>query len=174
MTPQVPALEIFCRCIIIYSFVLFVLRLSGKRQIGQMTPFDLVLLLLISNAVQNAMTGPDTTVVGGMIAAATLVVMNLFTSKTVLRSKLFRRWLQGNPTILINHGHLITAHLQQENISQDELLQALREHGVARVEDVRLAVLEVDGSISVVKQEDLVLEHASRPHHRIRFIRHSG
>lgn len=171
---HVPVLNIFIRSTAVYCFVLVLLRLSGKRHIGQMTPVDLVLLLLISNAVQNAMTGPDTSLLGGVVAAGTLLLTNWLLFKTMRHSPFFRRWLEGTPTLLINNGQIIQAHLDREGIDHDEMLQALRAHGVATIQDVRLAVLEMDGTISVVKNEDITSEHPSRPYHRIKYIRHNA
>jgi uncharacterized membrane protein YcaP (DUF421 family) len=146
-------IDIALRTAIIYSFILVLLRVGGKRQIGQMTPLDLVLLLLISNAVQNAMTGPDTSLMGGVVAAGTLLLVNVVLSRTMDRSRFFRSWLEGTPTILINHGLLLKDHLVRENINDDELMQALRAHGAPTIQDVRLAVLERNGSISVIKYD---------------------
>ena len=165
-------LEIAFRSAIIYLVVLLGLRLTGKRQVGQMTPFDLVLLLLIANAVQNAMTGPDTSLTGGLVAAATLLAMNTLVTRVVWRSRAARHLVEGTPTLLIHNGKLLQEHLTKERISAQDLHQALREHGVTRVEDVSLAVLEIDGSISVLKNDDMPT--VGRPHHRIRFLRKKG
>lgn len=166
--------EIIIRCLIVYLFILFAFRLFGKRQIGQMTPLDLVLLLLLSNAVQNAMTGPDTSIQGGLVAAATLLLLNFLLNTLLFKSKWARKLLEGSPTLLINNGKILAQNLKHEQLTQNEVLQALREHGVARVEDVRIAVLELDGSISVVRHDDLVEGHSSRPHHRVRILKHQG
>ncbi len=161
-------IEIAIRAAIIYFVVLIGLRLTGKREVGQMTPFDLVLLLLIANAVQNAMTGPDTSVTGGIVAAATLLVMNVLVTRLVWRNRKIRQVVEGSPTLLIRHGKILKDHLDKEKISIESLRQALREHGVADMADVNLAVLEIDGSISVLKNEDMPA--VSRPHHHVRFL----
>lgn len=160
-------LEIVLRTAIIYAAVLVGLRLTGKREVGQMTPFDLVLLILIANAVQNAMTGPDNSVTGGLVAAGTLLLMNFLMSRLVFRNRKIGRFVEGSPAILVRDGQLLQNNLDQERITADELLQALREHGVPRTEDVSLAVLEIDGSISVLRNDELPLKE--RPHHRFRF-----
>lgn len=165
-------LEIALRTAIIYGVVLLGLRLTGKREVGQMTPFDLVLLLLIANAVQNAMTGPDTSLTGGLVAAATLLAMNTLVTRVGWRSRKFRHLVGGTPTLLIHQGKVLQEHLTKERISAEDLQQALREHGVTRVEDVSLAVLEIDGSISVLKNDEMPA--VTRPHHRIRFLRKKG
>jgi uncharacterized membrane protein YcaP (DUF421 family) len=160
-------LEIAARTAVIYLAVVIGLRLTGKREVGQMTPFDLVLLILIANAVQNAMTGPDTSVTGGIVAAGTLLLLNFLVSRFVFRNRRLRRVVEGTPTILIHNGQLIQKNLASEHLDPDEILQALREHGVPRIEEVGLAVLEIDGSISVLRKDEL--PPIERPHHRFRF-----
>jgi len=161
-------LSIVLRTAVIYAVVLLGVRLSGKREVGQMTPFDLTLLLLLSNAVQNAMTGPDTSLLGGVVAACTLLLMNYFVAETSGVNRRFRRFIQGQPTLLIHDGQIISAHLAKEHISADELHRALREHGIADYKDVALAVLEVDGSISCLKYDDLA--PTAHTHLRRRFL----
>ncbi len=146
---------IVMRTAVIYTVVLLGVRLSGKREVGQMTPFDLTLLLLISNAVQNAMTGPDNSLIGGIVAAATLLVMNYFVADVSGLSRRFRRVVEGQPSLLIHDGQVMTEHMAKERVSKDELDRALREHGIASPHDVALAVLEVDGSISCLKYDEI-------------------
>ena len=134
-------LEIALRTGVIYCLVLVGIRISGKREVGQMTPFDLVLLLLLSNSVQNAMTGPDTSLARGAIAATTLLVLNYLVAD-----------VSG---LLVHDGEVIESHMAKEHVSMDELERALREHGVATYKEAALAVLEVDGSISVLKYDDI-------------------
>lgn len=147
--------EIVLRTAAIYAVVLVGVRLSGKREVGQMTPFDLTLLLLISNAVQNAMTGPDMSLAGGVVAAATLLIMNYFVAELSGGNRRFRRFVQGQPTLLIHDGQVLAAHMAKEHVSMDELQRSLREHGIASSNDVALAVLEVDGSISCLKYDEI-------------------
>src|SRR5580765_5704683 len=161
-------LQIVLRTGVIYLLVLIGVRLSGKREVGQMTPFDLTLLLLLSNSVQNAMTGPDTSLIGGGIAALILLTLNFLLAEVSGINRRFRKMIQGSPTLLIHNGQCITTHMAKEHISMDELERALREHGVACAADAALAVLEVDGSISVLKYDD-VPDHA-RPQKRLKFL----
>ena len=142
--------SIVLRTVIVYVALLLGLRLAGKREMGQMTPFDLVVILLIANAVQNAMVGPDTSVTGGLIAAGVLIVGNYGVAEGRERLPWLRRAVEGTPTLLINDGKLVREHLRREGLDEDEVLMAIREHGVADVKDVRMAVLETDGSISIV------------------------
>jgi uncharacterized membrane protein YcaP (DUF421 family) len=148
-------LWIVLRTAVIYIVVLLGVRLSGKREVGQMTPFDLTLLLLLSNSVQNAMTGSDTSLSGGVIAAITLLVLNYFIAEVSGGNRRFRKLVQGQPSLLIHDGQIINAHMAKEHVSMDELERSLREHGISSYHDVALAVLEVDGSISCLKYDDL-------------------
>jgi len=148
-------LQIALRTCVIYLVVLIGVRLSGKREVGQMTPFDLTLLLLLSNSVQNAMTGPDTSVIGGVAAASTLLLLNYLVGRFSGSNRAFRRVVEGEPSLLIHDGKVITSHLAREHVSMDELHRAVREHGIAQCSDVALAVLEVDGSISCLKYDEI-------------------
>jgi uncharacterized membrane protein YcaP (DUF421 family) len=159
---------ILLRTTVIYLVVLIGVRLSGKREVGQMTPFDLTLLLLLSNAVQNAMTGPDTSVWGGVVAAGTLLIMNYVIAEVAGVNRRFRKFVEGQPSLLIHDGKIISAHMAKEHVSADELHRALREHGIADYKDVALAVLEVDGSISCLKYDDLA--PTAHTHLRRRFL----
>ena len=161
-------LNIALRTGIVYLALLLGLRLTGKRQIGQMTPFDFLLLLLLANAVQNAMTGPDTSLAGGLVAAATLFAANVVVAWIARRNRRVERIVEGTPTLLIRRGQILTANCQREGITRDDLLRALREHGVSTVEEVRTAILEVDGTVSVLREDEAPSNH--RPHHRIRGI----
>jgi uncharacterized membrane protein YcaP (DUF421 family) len=143
------------RTAVIYLVVLVGVRLSGKREVGQMTPFDLTLLLLISNSVQNAMTGPDNSLIGGIAAALTLLLMNYVIAELSGTNRRFRKMVEGQPSLLIHDGKIITAHMAKEHVSMDELERSLREHGINSYHDVALAVLEVDGSISCLKYDEL-------------------
>ena len=148
-------LQIAIRTAVIYLVVLIGVRLSGKREVGQMTPFDLTLLLLLSNSVQNAMTGPDTSVIGGVAAASTLLILNYLVGILSGSSRKFRRVVEGEPSLLIHDGKIIASHMAREHVSMDELHRAVREHGIAQCSDVALAVLEVDGSISCLKYDEI-------------------
>jgi uncharacterized membrane protein YcaP (DUF421 family) len=124
-------LEIALRTGVIYLLVLTGIRISGKREVGQMTPFDLTLLLLLSNSVQNAMTGPDTSLAGGAVAATTLLILNYLVAELSGANRRFRKFVQGQPSLLIHDGVVIEAHMAKEHVSMDELERALREHGLA-------------------------------------------
>jgi len=161
---NVDAWEIAARTGLIYAALLVGLRLAGKRQIGQMTPFDLVVILLIANAVQNAMVGPDTSLTGGLVAAGVLIVGNYGVAFARERVPFFRRAVEGTPTLLIHDGQFVEENLRREGIDSDEVLMAIREHGVADLAAVKTAVLEVDGSISIVPSDLVTLR--TRKHTR--------
>lgn len=139
------------RTAIVYGVLLLGVRLAGKREIGQLTPFDLVVLLLISNAVQNAMTGPDTSVSGGIVAAGTLLAINAVVAQVRMRSMRFRRFVEGVPVVLVAHGEIQYRNLMHERITTEELLAALRQHEVDSVSMVEMAMLEIDGTVSVIR-----------------------
>jgi uncharacterized membrane protein YcaP (DUF421 family) len=165
---DVPAWNIALRTAAVYAVALVGLRLAGKREIGQMTVFDLVVLLLIANAVQNAMVGPDTSLTGGVLAAVVLLVLNTVLARLRLRWPRLRRLVEGSPTLLVLHGEVLADHLRREGLDQDTLEAALREHGVANVADAEMAVLEIDGSISVVPA-GVETRHVTRP---VKTLRH--
>jgi uncharacterized membrane protein YcaP (DUF421 family) len=168
LTWNISLLEVALRTVVIYAVVLVGLRITGKREVGQMASYELVLILLLANAVQNAMTGPDTSLTGGVVGACTLLLANGLVTRVSSRSKKVRTLLEGTPTILIHQGKVIQKNMKKENIAHEELEQALREHGVSSFAEVGIAVLEVDGTISVLKKDEL--PSVARPHHRIRFI----
>ena len=138
------------RTLVVYGFILAAFRLSGKREVGQLDPFDFALILLIANSVQNAMVGPGASLAGGLAAATVLLVANLTLGRLAARNRKVERLLRGQARILVNRGHVDQGALRAEQISHEELLQALREGGCETIVDCRLAVLEVDGRISVI------------------------
>ena len=142
--------EFILRGIIVYFFLLMLLRLTGKRQIGQMAPFDLVLLLVLSNAVQNAMNGGDNSILGGVISAVTLVGTNWLVGLVTYKSKRMEALVEGRPEVLIHNGKLFEKALKHTMITEHELMTALRLAGCSSVEQVHAAMLETDGSISVI------------------------
>src|SRR5437870_8769054 len=113
--------NIALRTAVIYAVVLVGVRLTGKREVGQMTPFDLTLLLLLSNSVQNAMTGPDTSVAGGIVAASVLLLLNSVLGRVSGLDRRWRRLVQGSPTLLVHNGEVVPDHMKKEGISEDEL-----------------------------------------------------
>jgi len=143
-------IDVAVRTAIIYVVLIVGLRLAGKRNVGQLSIFDLIVLLVIADAVQNAMVGENTTLAGGVVAAVTLLTMDKLLDIVSMRVPRVRKVLEGEPQELIRDGQVLTDALRKEGIDDDELSAALRTHGVLDPTDVALAVLETDGSISVV------------------------
>lgn len=151
--PSLPYWEFVARAAAVYLFLLVLLRLTGKRQVGQLSPFDLVLLLVLSNAVQNSMNGGDNSLVGGMVLALTLVALNFLLGLATARSKTIENLVEGRPQVLIHNGQLFEDVLAGAQISRHELQAALRRAGCASIHEVRTAVLENNGGISVIKRD---------------------
>jgi uncharacterized membrane protein YcaP (DUF421 family) len=146
--------SIVLRTSVVYLSIMIGFRVSGKREVGQMAPFDFALILLIANAVQNAMVGPDNSLVGGLVAAFVLLTLNYFLGKLATNHRSVARLLRGRARVLVSRGRIEEDSLQAEDLTHEDLMQALREHGVATVEECRLAVLETDGTISVIEKKD--------------------
>ena len=146
----VPWWELVVRGVVVYGFLLILLRVTGKRQVGQLAPFDLVLLLVLSNAVQNSMNAGDNSLVGGLISATTLIGLNFLVATATYRSRRLEAIIEGRPQVLIHNGKLFKDVLARARLTQHELHAALRESGCASVEEVHSAILENSGTISVV------------------------
>ena len=137
------------RAVIVYIFLLVLLRFTGKRQVGQLSSFDLVLLLVLSNAVQNAMNGGDDSVLAGIILASVLVLLNSLVGLATYKSKKLEALMEGRPLILIHNGKLFTDVMERERLTRHELNAALRAASCASVEEVHWAILETNGHITV-------------------------
>jgi uncharacterized membrane protein YcaP (DUF421 family) len=146
----VPVWELILRSVVVYAFLLVLLRITGKRQVGQLAPFDLVLLLVLSNAVQNSMNAGDNSLVGGLISAATLVGLNFIVGIATYRSKTLEAIIEGRPQVLIHHGKLFKEVMARARLTHHELHASLRQSGCSCVEEVHSAILENNGSISVI------------------------
>jgi len=144
-----PWWEFVVRALVVYVFLILLLRVTGRRQVGQLAPFDLVLLLVLSNALQNSMNGGDNTITGGLILALTLVGANWVVGYVTYRSKRLSRAIEGRPEVLIHNGVVYRDLMERERLTQDELDSALRHAGASCIEDVQFAVLETNGQVSV-------------------------
>ncbi|MDO9154004.1 MAG: DUF421 domain-containing protein [Paludibacter sp.] len=144
--------HIIISTLVIYIFIVIAIRLFGKKELAQLSVVDMVFILLISNVVQNAMVGPDATLLGGLVAATTLFVANYIFKYLQYRFPKFGKIVEGDAILLIYEGKVIEPHLKKARITTDELMEAIREHGVATVEEINLAVMEVDGNISVLSK----------------------
>jgi uncharacterized membrane protein YcaP (DUF421 family) len=151
--PDISIWEKVLRSVVVYLFILLAFRFTGKRQVGQLTPFDLVVLLIISNVVQNALIGSDNSLGGGILGAVTILALNFLVVEMTFRFKPARRLLEGEPTLLVHNGRVIRHNMDREKITQEDLLSSLRRNGLADVEKVRFAVLEENGQISVIPKQ---------------------
>ena len=142
--------EIVLRTAIVYLFLVLILRLTGKREVGQMSILELIVILVISDAVQNSMVGENTSLWGGLIAVGTLFVADNLLKFATRRSQRLQEALEGEPRLLVRDGRILTKALDEEGVDVDDVRAAARGAGIARLDDVRLAVLETDGSISII------------------------
>ncbi len=150
----VPVLELVVRAGAIYFFLLVLLRITGKRQVGQLAPFDLVLLLVLSNAVQNSITAGDNSLVGGMVSAFTLVLLNAGLGYLAFRNKKLEVVIEGQPQILVHNGVIFQQTLNQSCITMHDLHAALRRAGCLTAAEVHIAMLENNGGITVIKRPE--------------------
>ncbi len=145
--------EFVARAVIVYLFLLIILRITGKRQIGQLAPFDLVMLLVLSNAVQNSMNGGDNSITGGVILVCTLIAINYAVSWMTFRSKRLAAIVEGRPLMLVHNGHVDLRAMRSVQLTMHELDAALRAEGCGNVEQVHFAMLENNGHITVVTRK---------------------
>ena len=155
--------DVVLRTAVVYLFVVAAIRISGKREVGQMSVLELVVILVISDAVQNSMIGENTTLWGGLVAVVTLLSLDFAINRATGRSRRLRNVIEGEPRLLVRDGRLLQKALREEKIDADDVRAAIRSHGLTRVEDVRLAVLETDGSISVIPLDDAADRTSNRP-----------
>ena len=149
LTISVPWWELVVRGLVVYVFLILLLRLTGKRQIGQLSPFDLVLLLILSNAVQNSMNAGDNSLIGGLLSATTLVAVNYLVGLITFKSKKLETIIDGRPQVLIHDGVLFEDVMNEAKLTRRELDATLRQSGHFEIKDVKLAILENNGSVSV-------------------------
>lgn len=158
-----PYLDVIVRSASVYLFMVIALRIFGKKELSQLNTADVILILLISNSVQNAMVGSDTSLLGGLSAATILFTINFVLKKLMYRYKSFSDLMQEKPEILIHNGNLDFKILSKLNITSDELKEAMREHGIEYFKDVKLAMLEIDGNISIISgDKNLTQTHYKR------------
>lgn len=151
-----PWWQFVLRAVIVYFVLLFMLRLSGKRTVGQFTPFDLLVVVLLGTAVQNSLIGEDVSLLGGLILAATLIACNWLVGFATARSRTLDRLAEGSPVLLGRDGEIFAGVLRRQNISRLDVDEALRDNGIADLSRAALVMLEVDGSITVVPRSDVV------------------
>ncbi len=147
-----PWWEFVLRAIVVYVLVLGMVRMSGKRALGQFTPFDVLLIVLLGNAVQNALLGKDTSLGGGLLLAATLVVLNYAVGWVSSRSLAVERLVEGEPVLIARHGELLESVLRQELVTRADFDVAMRQQGCRDIAEVELALLETNGHITIVQR----------------------
>jgi uncharacterized membrane protein YcaP (DUF421 family) len=141
------------RAILVYLFLLVALRVMGRRELGQVTAFDIIVLLTLSNILQNAMIGNDNSLAGGVLGAAVLLSANLALAHVVFRSRNVERVVEGAPSVLVSDGKLQPGAMKKFLITEQDVLSAVRREGLERIDDVRLVILEPNGLISVIPKE---------------------
>ena len=161
-----PYIDIVIRSICVYFFMVIALRIFGKKELSQVNASDIVLILLISNAVQNAMVGSDVSLEGGIIAAFSLFLINFIFKKTVNSSALLSQLVQSKPEILIHDGIIDFKALSRLDITSDELDEVIREHGLENYKHVKLAMFEINGSISVISGNDNLIQTKHKRIHK--------
>lgn len=162
-----PYLDIVLRSVAVYIFMLAAIRLFGKKELSQLNTADIILILLISNSVQNAMVGSNSSLEGGLVAALVLFVLNFILKKIMYRSKVITQLVQDKPEILIHDGKIDFKTLAKLEISSDELDEVIREHGVETYKEVKLAMMEIDGNISIISgDKNLKQTHHKRKIHK--------
>ncbi len=155
--------DVVARTTIVYVVLLLLLRVGGKRKVGQLSIPDLVLVLLIANGVQNAMVGQNTSLVAGLVAAVTLIILDRAADLLESRSDRARKVLEGEPRLLVHDGVILPRALKEEDVTEGDLLGAIRQHGLRGLEDVGLAVLETNGSISIIPRDPALAPVAAAP-----------
>lgn len=169
-----PYLDIILRSAAVYFFMIIALRVFGKKELSQLNTADVILILLISNSVQNAMVGSNSSLTGGLVAALVLFIVNFILKKIMYNSKTFNKFLQEKPEILIHDGKTDFKALAKLEISSDELDEVIREHGIESYKDVKLAMMEIDGNISVISGNQNLKQtyHKRKIHKTLETLKH--
>jgi len=162
IVPGVPLAEKVARTLAVYVFLLIGLRLAGKRELGQLNAFDLVVLLLLSNTVQNAMIGSDNSLSGGIIGAAVLLLTNYLAVRFLYRHPMLDRLVEGDPDLLIRGGRVLDHRLQRELITREELIAAARRQGFSHLSEIETCRLEVGGALSFVAKRPTIEDERQR------------
>lgn len=156
--PGVSIAEKIVRPLLVYAFLVLILRVGGRRELGQMNAFDLVVLLTISNTVQNAIIGNDNSLLGGLVGATTLVLINLLVVRFLYRHPKLDRKIEGEPVWLVRDGRIIEENLRREMVTEDELLAAVRRQGVSSIKECDQVILETSGTITVIPRRPTPVE----------------
>ncbi|HEY3781866.1 MAG TPA: YetF domain-containing protein [Fimbriimonadaceae bacterium] len=155
---------IIAKTVVVYLFLIIGLRFLGKRELGQMNIYDLVMIVVLGNAVQNAMVNNDNTLVGGIISATVLLIMNKLFNMIIVHWKGAEKAMVGQPVLIVNHGNFLDGAMKHEGVTRDQVFAALREHGIDNIDQTESCILEVDGTISVVPKGSET--YRTRKHYR--------
>lgn len=153
LVPEAPVAALVLRAVVVYAFLLLALRLAGRRELGQMTSFDLILLLVISNAVQNSINAGDNSLAGGLVSAVVLVLLNWAVGWAAYRWRRVERLVQGRPVRIVSDGKVHLGAMRRELLTLAELRSALRKQGITRVSECRQVILEADGTLTAVRRD---------------------
>jgi uncharacterized membrane protein YcaP (DUF421 family) len=145
-------MDIVLRAIVLYVFIVFVMRVIGRRELSSMTPFDLILLIVLGDAVQQGLTQDDYSVTGAILAVATIATLQVFTSYLSFRSRRARKVLEGEPIVVVDHGKLVDHNIKRERMTQDEVAEEMRQQQIGSLDEVEWAILESNGQISFIKK----------------------
>jgi uncharacterized membrane protein YcaP (DUF421 family) len=145
-------MDIALRGIVLYAFIVLVMRVIGRRELSSMTPFDLVLVIILGDAVQQGLTQDDYSVTGAIIAVSTIASLQVLTSYLSFRSQRVRKVLEGLPIVLVDHGKIVERNLSRERMTEDEVAEEMRQQQIASLDEVQWAILESNGSISFIKK----------------------
>ncbi len=146
---DIPLINLLIRAIVVYFSILLLLRIGGKRQMGQMEATEFVAILLISNAVQNAMNGGDNSLAAGIFLATILIASSALVTYLTFKSRIMRNLFEGTPTLLIHKGKILPKNIAKEFLSESEIRTLLRKQGFHHLADVEVAILEADGTLSI-------------------------
>jgi uncharacterized membrane protein YcaP (DUF421 family) len=145
-------MDIVLRAVVLYVYIVFVMRVIGRRELSSMTPFDLVLLIILGDAIQQGLTQDDYSVTGAILAVATIATLQVLTSYLSYRSKKARTVLEGDPIVLVDHGQIVQGNLKRERMTEDEVAEEMRQQQIASLDEVEWAIIEANGSISFIKK----------------------
>ena len=145
-------MDIVLRAIVLYAFVVFVMRVLGRRELSSMTPFDLVLLIVLGDAIQQGLTQDDYSVTGAVLAVATIASLQVFTSYLSFRSDKARRVFEGDPLVIVDHGEIVERNLTRERMTKAEIAEEARQQQISSFDEIEWAILEANGSISFIKK----------------------
>lgn len=146
-------MDIVLRAVVLYAFIIFLMRVMGRRELSSMTPFDLVLLIILGDAIQQGLTQDDYSVTGAVLAVATMATLQVLTSYLSFRSARARKVLEGEPIVLVDHGEVVQKNLKRERMTEDEVAEEMRQQQIASLDKVDWAILESNGSMSFITRD---------------------